>query len=121
MLEPFSNVALRPFLELAFLVFLLTISAVEIRILRMAAEDYKNSIRPLRPVEFPETVKLSAIYPLSQKLMMGIFMFCLVLVLWDTRNDNQMILPMAIGVAMNLWWVWRFATRWLRLNRPANR
>jgi hypothetical protein len=109
MLEPLSKVILRPFLELAFLAFLLTISAVEVLILRTAAADYKDSIQLLCPVTSSETAKSFAIYPLWTKLIIGIFIVCLISVLWDTRYDNQMILPMVVGVAMNLWWVWMFA------------
>jgi hypothetical protein len=121
MLEPLSKVTLRPFLELAFLAFLLAISAVEIVILRTAAADYKDSVQQLPQIESVETAKSFAIYPLWTKLIIGIFIFCLISVLWDTRNDNQMIIPMVLGVAMNLWWVWIFAAPRLRLKKPSNK
>jgi uncharacterized protein involved in response to NO len=121
MLEPSSNLTLRPLLELAFFAFLLAISVVEILILKTAAADYKDSIQPLRLFESSEAAKSPAVYPLSSKLIMGIFMFCLISVLWDTRNDNQMILPMVLGVAMNLWWVWMFAVPRISQKKPSNR
>lgn len=121
MLEPLSNITLRPFLELAFLAFLLTISAVEILILRTAAVDYKDSVRQFPQVDSVEITKSFMIYPLWTKLIIGIFIFCLISVLWDTRNDNQMILPMVVGVAMNLLWVWIFVAPKISLKKPSNR
>ena len=119
MLQPLAGVMIRPFLEFAFFVFLLTIAAIEIRILRMAAADFRNSSDPHHPNESSETSRSIPVYSLWSKLTMGIFIFCLVFVLWDTRSDNQMAPIMSgLGVAMNLWWVWRFATPSLRSNRP---
>jgi hypothetical protein len=112
---------LRPFLELVYLAFLLFISVVEILILRKAATEYKDSIKPLRPLESPETTKSPAVYPPSSKFIMGIFILCLISVLWDTKNDSQMVLTTVIGVAMNLWWVWMFAAPNLLPKKPSSR
>ena len=115
-LEPFAPVALRTVTELAFFAFLLAITAGEILILRKAATDYRG---PIQQIQFLKISRSTRIYSRSSKLMMGLFMFCLVFFLWDTRNDNQMLLPMVVGVAMNLWWVWIFAARTLRLRGSA--
>jgi hypothetical protein len=84
----------------------------------MAASDYRNSLDPFPLAGKSEITKKIKIYPLSSKMMMGGFIFGLVLALWDTRNDNRAGLIMVLGVAMNLWWVWMFATPSLRSNRP---
>jgi len=120
MLEPLSKVTLRPFLELVYIAFLLAIPVVEILILRKVAADYKDSIQRLRPLERSETEKSSASYPLRLKLTIGLLMFGLISVLWDTRNENQMILPIVLGVAMNLWWIWKFAAPMISLKEPLN-
>jgi hypothetical protein len=120
MLAPLSYATLRPFLELAFFAFLLTISAMEILILRTAAAAYKDFIQPPRRGESSKPSKSTAIYPLRLKLVFALFIFCLIMGLWDARNDNQMVLPSVVGVATNFWWVWIFAAPKLRLNEQSN-
>ena len=117
-LAPLANHVLRPYADFAYFAFLLTVVVFEIAILRKTAADYPNSLPLPHPLEANRKPKAAAVYPFHTKLTIGLFMFGLIFVLWDTRNDNHMVLLMVLGVALNLGWVWMFAAPRLRQNAP---
>jgi len=108
MLKPFVTTTFWPFLDVAFFAFLLAVVVVEILIVRAAAKANWDSGEP-SPT--PNGSKLKSLYSLTSKIAMGSLVFGFLLVIWDTRDDNQMVLVVLLGIAMNFWWVRRFATR----------
>lgn len=93
-------------LSLAYLIFLPTVVAVEVVILRRAAKEYRDSPQPLRFARFGKspTTNVGTLPPM---MMIALMMFCIPYALWSTRSSRMAIIPLiigpAIGLAANLW------------------
>jgi hypothetical protein len=96
-----SGNLLEPQLSIAYLIFLPTVVAIEVEILRRAAKEYRASPQPLRINPFGKSPAAN-VSTLSPIMMIALMMFCIPYALWSTRSSGMATLPLIVGPAVGL-------------------